>query len=107
MSERGYLLLGLLAPLIVVTILLLGVPRFADVYRGFDMPLPWQTTLLLRGHVAIALLPFACLSAWFLWPKREERGRATLVAGLPLSLAVFLFAVWAAYSPIARLGAWG
>lgn len=75
-----------------------------EMYESFSTELPIQTALLVRWYRVLAFLPFLFLLAWFFWPTPASRGIAALLIALVLSCMLFIFGVWAAYSPIFILG---
>jgi hypothetical protein len=105
-SRDQYLLLRLsfLPSLLVCGLLLFAVPSFIEVYKSFGTELPFQTAMLVRWYRVLAFLPFLFLLAWFFWPTPASRGVAALLIALALSFVLFVFGVWAAYSPIFILG---
>ena len=90
--------------LVVCGLLLFAVPSFIGMYESFGTELPLQTVLLVRWYRILAFLPFLFLLAWFFWPTPASRGVAALLIALVLSGALFIFGMWAAYSPIFILG---
>lgn len=102
--SKSSLLLGLVPALVLSAVCYWFIPQFAEVYRGFGAPLPWQSELLLHLYPGVVILPVIVLAAWFFWPNTPARDAFVILVGAGGSVVLFVFGVWAAYSPIFLLG---
>lgn len=100
-----FLVFGILPGLIVAAGALLVVPPFQSVFADFGAPLPLQTRLLLATYHWWGMIVFVTLGLWALWPRPSSRGIAALTFGLASAMLLFLFGLWAVYSPIVALAA--
>jgi hypothetical protein len=79
------------------------IPAFAKIYVGFEIPLPWQTRVLVAVYPYAFVLPLSAVAIAFA-ARANPLLRARL---LPFSLAVTVllcgFMYWAAYAPIESL----
>lgn len=92
--------IGMTNVLVVAVAALVFVPKFKLVFDGFGSDLPPATLLMLATYRGWALAALLVPAVWLLWPDRQARGVAALLAGIATALALTGFGLWACYSPI-------
>ena len=104
MSQRTLFCLAFFPVVLASGLVLLAVPKFADMYLAFGTALPIPTQLLFQWYAAFALLPFAFLVPWFTQPAASERGLYSLLLSSFVSISVIALGAWACYLPLLTSG---
>ena len=102
-ENRFFLLLGVSAGIIVAVGAFFIVPQFQYMFVNFGVTLPLATALLLATFRWWGIVPIITVALWALWPNPPTRGAAALIFGISSAMFLFLFFLWAAYSPIFAL----
>lgn len=97
------LVIGLAGAILTALVPSLIVPSFGEVFRGFGALLPAPTQWLLRGYLALWILPLLVLLVWRFWPRPRSRAKAACWFGVLCLLLVLPACMAALYMPIVAM----
>ena len=103
--DKAFFAGGIVLTTAVAIMPFLLIPKFAEVFRGFEAPIPFSTAIFLKYYPLGLCLPFVVLAIWALWPRRSTRGMAACLIGAGLSGVYYLLMVLLMYYPIYQMGA--
>jgi len=86
----------------------LVLPEFKEVFDGFDTDLPFSTSLVMSSYPVWWLLPIlASILVVDLFRRKTDinsryitRVKQIGIAGIAISIFLFIFSVYAVYSPV-------
>lgn len=102
-AGTAFFVIGLACAALTALVPTLIVPSFSEVFRSFGASLPWSTQWLLRGYLALWILPVLVVLLRLFWPWPHRRTQTACGFGVLCLLLVLPACMAALYLPIFAL----